>query len=176
MKQSSLYLLFAGVVTVTTAIAGGRMDLVEFPNNYRNDYSQYLSANRANNKPQMVDIYANDTALQSAAEGRSLAHGSKLVMEVYKAATDENGNPVKQDNGVYQPGQLAAIAVMEKRDWGVEYPAEERAGEWGFAFYDASGQPKANELDCASCHEPKANQDYLFTLPQLSEYARTHQM
>ena len=176
MKRSSLYLLFAGVVGVTTAIAGGRMDLIEFPDNYRNDYSRYLTANRANNKPQMVDIYANNTALQSAAEGASLAHGSILVMEVYKAAKDAEGNPIKQDNGVYQRGQMAAIAVMEKRDWGVEYPADDRAGDWGFAFYDANGQPKTNELDCAACHEPHADQDYLFTLPQLSEYAGTHQM
>lgn len=176
MKRSSLYLMLAGILCVTAAIAGGRMDLVEYPDNYQDNYSQYLTANRANNKPQMVHIYANDTALQSATEGGSLAHGSKLVMEVYKAATDENGEPLKQGNGVYQPGQLAAVAVMEKRDWGVEYPAEDRAGDWGFAFYDGNGQPKANKLDCASCHKPKADQDFLFTLPQLSEYARTHQM
>lgn len=123
----------------------------------------------------MVHVYANDRALQSAAGGE-LANGSILVMEVFKAATNAEGDPVKREDGVYKPGKLAAIAVMEKRDWGVEYPAEQRAGGWGFGFYDAQGQPKANDLDCASCHEPKAEQDYLFTYPQLAEFARSHSM
>lgn len=176
MKRANLFFILAGILGTAAVIAGGRMDLIEYPDGYRDSYSHYLTANRANNKPQMVHIYANDTALDSASEGGSLAYGSTLVMEVYKAATDEKGEPVKQGNGVYEPGQLAAVAVMEKRDWGVEYPAEERAGEWGFAFYDGNGQPKANELDCAGCHKPKADEDYLFTLPQLSDYARKHQM
>ncbi|MDZ7736699.1 MAG: cytochrome P460 family protein [Gammaproteobacteria bacterium] len=175
MKLSYWIFALTGALGAAAVIAGGRMDFIKYPDNYKEDFSRYMTANRANDKPQMVHIYANDRALQSATDG-DLAYGSSLVMEVYKAATDEKGEPLKQADGVYKPGKLAAVAVMEKRYWGVEYPAEKRAGDWGFAFYDANGQPKANDLQCASCHKPKADQDFLFTLPQLSEYARTHQM
>jgi len=57
---------------------------------------------------------------------------------------------------------------MEKRsNWDDAYSAEERAGNWGFAFYDAKGMPKDNELDCVGCHKPLSNQDHIFSFPKL---------
>jgi hypothetical protein len=118
-------------------------------------------------KPQVVDLYANKTAQDSVDKGEIL-NEAILVMEIYKAQMDAAGKPVTDDNGLYVKGDLAAIAVMEKQQWGEDYPQAERAGDWGFALYSPEGQAKANDLMCASCHIPLKDQGYLFTYKELT--------
>ncbi|MBI1731708.1 MAG: cytochrome P460 family protein [Gammaproteobacteria bacterium] len=133
----------------------------------------YSLANRASGKPELAKIFANSTAQKSAGAGGALAPGSVLVMEIYQALRDEAGNPVIESDGVFKSGELTGIAVMQKRaDWPAEYPAQERAGEWGFALYDAKGQPKANDLVCAGCHQPFAEQDFVISRPRLAAAIR----
>ncbi len=80
------------------------------------------------------------------------------------------GERVTGPDGVFKKAGLAAVAVMEKRsNWDEGYSADERSGNWGFAFYDAKGMPKENELDCAGCHKPLSNQDYIFSFSKLAE-------
>jgi hypothetical protein len=150
------------------AIAGGRPDQVPFPARYADSFVNYSIANRANGKPELARVFANTTARVGAKSGGPLAPGSVFVMEIWKAALDASGNPVPGEGGTFQPGELSGIAVMEKRaDWPADYPAGERAGEWGFALYDKTGQPKTNDLACAGCHQPFAGQDYVITRPKL---------
>ncbi|MDX1519907.1 MAG: cytochrome P460 family protein, partial [Gammaproteobacteria bacterium] len=47
----------------------------------------------------------------------------------------------------------------------------DRAGGWGFAIYDPSGNPKENDLECAACHTPLANQEFMFTYSKLASHA-----
>lgn len=172
MRIARLHIVLCCLLAAGSAVAGGRMDLVAFPDGYQKDFTRYLTTNRANGKAQMVHIYANDTALHSAGEAQPLDQGAILVMEVYKAEEDAEGNPLESADGTYKPGKLAAIAVMEKRDWGDIYPEVDRSGKWGFGFYDGGGQPKPNDLDCAGCHDPLTQQDYLFSLSALNDFAR----
>ena len=123
------------------------------------------------NENQLAVLYANKTAVASAANG-VMANGSVIVMEIYKKKLDENGNAVMNSNGLFEKGKFAAIAVMEKRDnWESGFASEHRAGNWGFAIYNTDGSVKDNNLDCASCHIPLENQGYMFSHSSLVEYS-----
>lgn len=164
MKKIGSITLLAVISLV--ALAGGNPEFVSFPDGYKDSFKHYSTQNRQNGK-QVADMYANEIAINSAKNGE-LADGSIITMEVYKPEVGENGNPVTGPDGVFRKSKLAAVAVMEKRsDWDEAYSADERAGNWGFALYDPAGNPKDNDLDCASCHTPLANQDYMFTFPKL---------
>jgi hypothetical protein len=116
-------------------------------------------------------LYANQIALDSLNKGK-LAEGSKIVMEVYKAKVSY-GEPITGSNGIYKKGKFAAIAVMEKRsDWKGSIADNELAGDWGFAIYNTDGKPKENGLDCASCHTPMPESDFLFSHASLVEASK----
>lgn len=150
--------------------AGGNPDQVSFPEGYKTEFKQYDTRNRQNGK-QVAVLYANQIAIDSLNKGE-LADGSKIVMEVYKAKVSY-GEPVVGSDGIFQKGKFAAVAVMEKRsDWKGSIDASERAGDWGFAIYHTDGKPKDNDLDCASCHTPMPEQDYIFSFPKLVEFVK----
>ena len=166
-KIITITLLFISV----SVFAGGRNDQVPYPQGYEDSFTHYNTQNRANNK-QIADMYANDIAINSVKSG-SLAEGSIIVMEVHKPEVDEAGKPVVGKDGLFIKKKFAAVAVMEKRsDWGADYAADERAGEWGFALYDTKGMPKENGLDCATCHQPLTSTNFMFTFPKLKEMQR----
>lgn len=152
-----------------SVIAGGRNDRVQYPQGYQNTFKHYETRNRSNNK-QIADMYANQTALNSIKDG-VLAEGSVLIMQIYKPELDSAGKPISGADGLFKKAKLAAVAVMEKRqDWGADYPATERAGDWGFALYDPQGMPKKNDLECQTCHQPLTATDFMFTFNKLSEF------
>jgi len=168
MKSVAAGVVLFGLATAV-ALAGGRPDQVPFPEGYASSFRNYITRNRANGKPEIAKIYANETAERTAGGGGALAPGSMLVMEIYKSAMDAAGKPIKDGEGNFKQGELSGIAVMQKRtDWPADYAAAERAGDWGFALYDAKGQPKANDLPCASCHQPFTNQDFVVTYLKLA--------
>ena len=166
MKIISRIITLMGISALV--FAGGNNEYVKFPIDYNKSFIHYNTQNRANNK-QIADMYANDIAIQSSKSG-SLADGSIIVMEIYKPVLDESETPVIGEDGLFIKSDLAAVAVMEKRgDWSADFPADERAGDWGFALYTPEGKPKDNDLECATCHNPLSNQNYMFTFPKLGE-------
>ena len=169
MKRSGLFavMIFASMLV----IAGGNPEHVQLPENYRDTYTHYGTVNRANGK-QLAMLYANEQAYQSASKGsHELAEGSKIIMEVYKAKVNDAGEPVIAADGLIEKGKFAAIAIMEKRaEWSEQLLDEHKAGDWAFAIYQTNGEPKANDLDCAGCHQPLEAQDYRFTHSILSEF------
>ena len=161
--MKSFLLAVVSIFITTSALAGGDPEFVPFPTGYKQTDSHYATLNRGNGK-QVGVFYANESAIKSIKYGDELIPGSRVIMEVYKLKKDADGNPVIGADGVHEKGALAAIAVMEKSiEWSDKYPAGHRADEWGFAIYDPKGQPKKNDLDCATCHVPLSTQDELFT-------------
>jgi hypothetical protein len=113
-------------------------------------------------------------ALASAEDGAPLDSGSGLVMEVYKAKLDADENPVVGSDGFFEPGDMAAIAVMESREgWGEEYPEAIRNGTWEYALFN----PEEHTLverdfqPCFECHKPLHASDYVFSLDALTKAA-----
>ena len=166
--MDKIFLFLSCIFVACSVQAGGNPDQVKFPEGYTSSYTLYHSMNRAG-KPQVVDLYANKAALDSVGKG-DILNDAILVMEIYKAQMDEAGNLITDDDGLYAKGDLAAIAVMEKQQWGEDYPQAERAGDWGFALYAPDGTAKANDLMCASCHIPLKDQGYLFSYEALTGY------
>lgn len=157
------------VLIALTVYAGGNNDAVKFPEGYKTDFTVYHTQNRAG-KPQIVDLYANKIAAEST-KADELASGATIIMEIYKAKQDETGNPITLENGLFEKGKFAAVAVMEKRsDWGADYPQELRAGDWGFALYTPDGKPKENNLECQSCHIPFKETDHMYSHTALLEF------
>lgn len=153
---------------------GGDPEHVKFPDGYEKSYTNYATANRANQK-QVAKLYANEAAITGYTQGKVAASGSVLIMEIYSPKTDADGKPVPGSDGIFEIDSLAAVAVMEKRDnWGADFPQENRAGNWGFALYNPDGTEKSNDLNCAQCHVPLQGQDYLFTHQKLVDFVKNH--
>jgi hypothetical protein len=156
----------------SAALAGP--DKVSYPEGYQDQFTHYATVNRADERKQVVKIFANDTALASAKDGAPLDNGSVLVMEVYKAKLDADENPVVGSDGFFEPDEMAAIAVMESREgWGEEYPEEIRNGNWEYALF-APEEHTLIERDyqpCFECHKPLHESDYVFSFDALSEAA-----
>ena len=151
--------------------AGGNPEYVKFPQNYQSEFTQYDTRNRTNGK-QVAVLYANKVAINTISDS-TLSDGSKIIMEVYKTVPGEDGKPTMGDNGIFKKGNLAAIAVMEKRsDWDANFSVKERAGDWGFALYNKDGTVKENKLECASCHSPMTDKDYLFSHSSLLSFTK----
>ena len=153
--------------------AGGNPEFVKFPSTYKQDFTNYDTRNRSNGK-QVAMMYANSIAMESARSGE-LAPGSEIIMEVYKLKLDENGEPIKGENGVFEKGKHAAVAVMQKRiDWESEFSETDRAGNWGFAIYNTDGSPKDNDLQCVTCHQPYEKTDFMFSYDSLIKFAQSN--
>ena len=154
----------------SAALAGP--DKVSYPEGYQDRFTHYATVNRADERKQVVKIFANDTALASAKDGAPLDSGSILVMEVYKAKLDADENPVIGGDGFFEQGDMAAIAAMEAREgWGEEYPDDIQNGNWEYALFD----PKEHTLvdrdyqPCFECHKPLHESDYVFSFDALSQ-------
>ncbi|WP_282606899.1 cytochrome P460 family protein [Pelagibius sp. Alg239-R121] len=148
-------------------------DRVTFPDNYKATYTHYTTISFPNRK-QVRFYYANEAALKAAGEGNAFPHGSFLMVEVYKAKLDANGEPVEGDDGHYVADKLAAYSTMEKQPgWGDSVPDILRNGDWSYAVFSADKTVKTgiNEAKCLACYKPLVDEDYVFSLPQLQEKA-----
>jgi cytochrome P460 len=153
------------------AYAGGNPEHVSYPEGYKSEFTKYDTRNRVNGK-QVAVMYANKIALDTASDSEIDA-GAIIVMEVYKTKPGEDGKPVIGANGVFEKGKFAAVAVMEKQsNWDANFDSKSRAGEWGFALYKTDGTPKDNSLDCASCHTPMPESNYMFSHSSLIEFTK----
>jgi hypothetical protein len=154
------------------ALAGP--ESVAFPEDYRDSFTHYTTVNRADDRKQVVKIFANDAAVASAKDGAPVDRGAVLVMEVYTAKLDANENPVVGSDGFFEPGELAGIAVMESRSgWGAEYSDEVRNGTWEYAFFDAREHTLVarDYQPCFACHKPLDASDYVFSFDALTKAA-----
>jgi hypothetical protein len=156
----------------SAALAGP--EKVAFPEGYQDKFTHYSTVNRADDRKQVVKIFANDVALASAKDGAPLDGGAVLVMEVYKAQVDYSGNPVKGADGFFIPAEMAAITVMESRTgWGEDYPEAWRNGTWEFAAFkpDDHTLVERDYQPCFECHKPLDRADYVFSFDALTKAA-----
>jgi hypothetical protein len=167
--RTTLLAAAAASLLGSSALAGP--ESVDFPEGYQDSFTHYTTVNRADDRKQVVKMFANDVALSSAKDGAPLDSGSVVVMEVYKAKLDADANPVIGGDGFFEPGEMAAIAVMETRSgWGADYSDEIRNGTWEYAIFDAKEHTlvERDYQPCFECHKPLHEADYVFSFDALS--------
>ena len=154
---------------VTAAPAGGDPSKITFPADYGSTFTYTTTVDKESNN-QVRDVFANEAALSSA-DGPVLDRGATVVMEVYDAQVDGDDNPILDDDGRYVRGDLAVVAVMDKREGNGQYRPDSRNGEWEYAFFSPDGDPLEPEADCFGCHLQNTGTatDFIFTRDALSD-------
>ena len=171
MNQRTVVVSAAAAVTalLVSVQVGAGPDKVHFPANYKNGML-YATVDRYDTK-QYRELYTSADAVQAVKAGQPIPHGTVITMVVHKAQVDAQGNPLKDANGRFIKGEVANIAVMEKRaGWGSEYADELRNGEWEYSSFTPEGvfNEKANFQACFQCHKPHAQQDFVISLAKLA--------
>ncbi len=146
---------------------------VTFPADYASDFAHFMTSERWDNN-QVRELFANEVALEAAAEGGDLPDGAVLAMEVYGAKVDDEDEPILDADGKMIAEELKLVAVMEKGDgWGDAYPDHLRNGDWEYAFFTPEGE-LMDDVDtdaCRECHLPYAEDDFVIHREQLDEVA-----
>ena len=99
----------------------------------------------------LAELYAEIDIINSTEAGQPAMDGTIIVREVYQAVLDADGNPVLDDDGMFQKSRRLDLWVMEKRaGWG----GDGGAGDWEFARFRPSGARigGADNTECHECH------------------------
>ena len=102
--------------------------------------------------------------------GKPIPDGTVLTLAAYMAQVDANGVPLKDANGRFIKGNLAAVNLMQKnKGWGEDIPAAVRNGDWVYQSFTPDGKvnDKANLSACYECHLPLSKDDCLTNLAKL---------
>jgi plastocyanin len=138
-------------------------DRVGFPEGYES-FPIFFVMDRPDNKQVRV-IYANPPAASVTPDG-AFPYGSILVMETYRALQDDAGEPILDDAGRYQRGDLTGIFVMRKEPgFGAAYEMN-RTGEWEYVAFRPDrtySTPARQSAPCAVCHtDAGGSRDWVF--------------
>ena len=114
----------------------------------------------------LAELYAEIDIINSTEAGQPAMDGTIIVREVYQAVLDADGNPVLDDDGMFQKSRRLDLWVMEKRaGWG----GDGAAGDWEFARFRPSGARigGADNTECHECHIKAAQTDFMFNFGAL---------
>lgn len=149
-------------------------DKVNFPSDFKATYTKYTTISFPKRK-QVRYYYASPEALAAAkGDGNAFPHASLLLVEIFKARLDGDGNPVKGEDGHFIADTLAAYSTMEKQaGWGDDVPEILRNGDWRYSVFSPDGKHNAgvNEAKCMACHKPLVTEDYVFSIAALKKQA-----
>ena len=141
---------------------------VAFPENW-SKWTMYATVDRPDTK-QYREFYTTPDVIAAAKAGQPIPDGAIVVLAAYAAQQDANGVPLKDANGRFMKGNLAAVNVQQKKKGhGDEIPAAIRNGDWQYQSFAPDGKvnDKANLTACYQCHLPFAKDEYLTNLAKL---------
>lgn len=156
---------------VNDASASSPKSGLQFPIDYKNSFTNYLSLDRVQNHDQIIRLFSNDIAMRGPSEDGKLPFGSVIVAEVYKAKKDEDGEVIKSILGRRIRGEMALIAVMERQKSFAVLDDPDLANEhWEFAAFKPDGSVASKNLnDCRRCHAPLKKTHHLFSYEHLGD-------
>ncbi|WGD32238.1 cytochrome P460 family protein [Ancylobacter sp. WKF20] len=124
---------------------------VTFPRNI-DDLVHYTTVTRGDVVEHML---TSREAIQAAQNGQPMPDGTQIILADYR------------NDKIYR------YFVMEKGPgWGDDYDARRRTGDWQFQWYwpDGSINTQENTMRCQSCHQSRAEQNYMFTYRDLMNF------
>ena len=90
----------------------------------------YATVDRPDTK-QYREFYTTPDVLEAVRAGKPVPDGAVIVLAAYMAQVDAAGVPLKDADGRYLKGNLAAVNVQQKKKgWGDDIPAAIRNGDW----------------------------------------------
>ena len=131
--------------------------------------TMYATVDRPDTK-QYREFYTTPDVLAAVRAGKPVPDGGVIVLAAYMAQLDAAGVPLKDANGRFIKGNLAAINVQQtKKGFGDEIPVAIRNADWQYQSFTPAGVPndKANLGACYQCHLPFAKDQYLTNLAKL---------
>lgn len=139
--------------------------VLEFPASYKTEFDNYMISDRLGQEDQVIALFANAVARDSARAGGKMAEGSVLVGEIYAAQKDAEGNVIESPLGRRIPAEMKAIVVMERRaEWADQYPDDEKLGGWEFEVFSPAGKNLAKDTaGCRTCHAALPDTDFTFS-------------
>ena len=93
-------------------------------------------------------IYTSVEALEAIQSRAELPYGTQVILQDWR------------------DGEVYRLFVMEKgANWGEDYDARTRTGDWQFQWYwpDGSINEAENTERCRSCHMSRADRSYMYT-------------
>lgn len=141
---------------------------VAFPRDW-SKWTMYATVDRPDTR-QYREFYTTPDVVAAAKAGQPLPDGAVIVLAAYMAQQDAAGVPLKDANGRFLKGALAAVNVQQKKKgFGDEIPASIRNGDWLYQSFlpDGKVNDKANLTACYQCHLPFSKDEYLTNLAKL---------
>lgn len=136
---------------------------VKFPEFYEEEYLNYLSVDRANNR-QTARLFANIAAMVGVQRFGDFPEGSVLVMEISDVKKDGNGKPVKSSMGRLINDGKYAVYVMQKN------ASKNKKNNWSYAAFTPKGKTlNLNLQDCSNCHAKINKQKQVFSYDHLEK-------
>jgi plastocyanin len=157
-----------GIAIGQQALVAPGSNKVAFPENW-SKWSMYATVDRPDTK-QYREFYTAPEVVAAARAGQPIPDGAVIVLAAYMAQVDGAGVPLKDANGRFLKGNLAAVNVQQKKKgFGDEIPASIRNGDWQYQSFTPDGKvnDKANLTACYQCHLPFAKDEYLTNLAKL---------
>jgi plastocyanin len=141
---------------------------VAFPENWAKGVL-YATVDRPDTK-QYREFYTTSDVLDAVRAGKPVPDGAVITLAAYMAQVDAAGVPLKDANGRFLKGNLAAVNVQQKKQGhGDDIPAQIRNGDWQYQSFTPDGKvnDKANLAACYQCHLPFAKDEFLTNLAKL---------
>jgi plastocyanin len=175
MSKHAVRRLALAVGIGAACVAGAQQALVApgpnkvaFPENWSRGV-MYATVDRPDTK-QYREFYTTPDVIAAAKAGQPIPDGAVVVLAAYMAQVDAAGVPLKDANGRFLKGNLAAVNVQQKKKgWGDEIPASIRNGDWVYQSFTPDGKvnDKANLTACYQCHLPFAKEEFLTNFAKL---------
>ncbi len=157
-----------GVAVGQQALVAPGPNKVAFPESW-SKWTMYATVDRPDTK-QYREFYTTPDVIAAAKAGQPIPDGAVVVLAAYMAQQDAAGVPLKDANGRFLKGNLAAVNVQQKKKgFGDEIPASIRNGDWQYQSFAPDGKvnDKANLTACYQCHLPFAKDEFLTNMAKL---------
>jgi hypothetical protein len=139
-----------GAVTLICWQAIAEGNRVAFPN--LEQLVHYTTVRRGNVTEHML---TTQDAIAAVKAGQPIPNGSHVVLVDYRE------------------GEVFRYFVMQKGNgWGGDYDATRKTGDWQFQWFkpDRSINMSENTARCQSCHQARADNEYLYTFDQMKAF------